>query len=88
MIRIHSHSTLCYSVEEGCEGKARYFDIEFNIEDPAKRHMLQVKEALDGNDQISKDIVLLDEQVRPCCLFTSQISLPLFWTPSERPVEC
>ncbi|EGF98764.1 uncharacterized protein MELLADRAFT_40651, partial [Melampsora larici-populina 98AG31] len=50
-------------VEEGCEGKAKYYDVEFSIEDPAKLHMMKVKESLDGQDQISKEIIALDEQI-------------------------
>ncbi|KAH9812389.1 hypothetical protein DFH28DRAFT_398923 [Melampsora americana] len=50
-------------VEEGCEEKAKYYDVEFNIEDPAKLHMIKVKEALDGQDQVSKEIMTLDEQI-------------------------
>lgn len=50
-------------VEEGCEEKAKYYDVEFNIEDPAKLHMMKVKESLDGQDQVSKEIMTLDEQI-------------------------
>ncbi|MBW0476182.1 hypothetical protein O181_015897 [Austropuccinia psidii MF-1] len=50
--------------EESHENRAEYFDIEFDIEDPAKLHLMNIKSALDnGNHSISKEISNLDEQI-------------------------